>query len=71
MSKGTSVQFVLSSFFNFGSSDDTSKNLLLEAQVDYDSHKKKGPLNHVPVALVLFTSIPLEQYSAGFALVFT
>ena len=61
MSKATSVQFVLSSFFNFSSSDDTSKNLLLEAQVDYDSYKKEGPLNHVSVSLVLFTSIPLEQ----------
>ena len=61
MSKATSVQFVLSSFFNCGLSDDTSKNLLLEAQVDFHSHKKEGPLNHVSVALVLFTSIPIEQ----------
>ena len=44
-----------------GSSDDTSKKFLLGVQVDSDSHKKEGPLNHVSVALVLFTSIPLEQ----------
>ena len=61
MSKDTSVYFVLSFFFNSGSSDDTSKNLLLEAQVDSDSHKKEGLLNHASVASVLFTSIPLEQ----------
>ena len=59
MSKDTSVQFFLSSFFNSGSSDDTSKNFVLEVQVDCDSHKKEGQLNHVSVALVLFTSIPL------------
>ena len=61
MSKHTSVQFFLSSFFNSGLSDDKSKTLLLEAQVDSDSHKKEGPLNHVSVVLVVFTSIPLEQ----------
>ena len=61
----------MSSFFNSGSSDDTSKNLLLEVQVDSDSHKKEGPLDHVSVALVLLTSIPLEQQSAGFPFVFT
>ena len=54
MSKDTSVYFVLSFFFNSGSSDDTSKNLLVEAQVDSDSHKKEGLLNHVMLLLLRY-----------------
>ena len=37
------------------------KNFLLEVQVDSNSHKKEGPLNHVSAVLVLLVSIPLEQ----------
>ena len=48
-------------FLNSGLSDDTSKNFLLEVQIYSDFYKKEGQLNHVSVALVLFTSIPLEQ----------
>ena len=52
---------VWGSFFDSGSLDDTLKIFLLEVLIDSDSQKKEGPLNYVSVALVLYTSVPLEQ----------
>ena len=52
---------VLGSFFDSGSLDGTLKVFLLEVLIDSDSQKKEGPLNYVSVAVVLYTSVPLEQ----------
>ena len=52
---------VWGSFFDSGSLDGTLKVFLLEVLIDSDSQKKEGPLNYVSVAVVLYTSVPLEQ----------